>query len=98
MLQKRGPTFRNQFQDQERSPAEHHCARQQSGSRQSVNHHPNSNIGETVDGRWDEAVEVDVSIQVTGVEGEAIKHEGNAHPAETQNKFQNYIFEATTVS
>lgn len=92
VLWRRGLTFRNQFQDQECDSAEHHHPGQQSGSRHSVGQQPNGHVGETVEDCWEETVEVDVSIQVTGVEREAIIHRGNAHPAKTQNKVQNYIF------
>lgn len=85
---KKSLTFRNQFQGQESDAAEHRYPGQQSGSRRPVGQQPNGHVGETIDGCWEEAVEVDVSIQVTGVERQTVKHQGNAHPEKHKRKFR----------
>lgn len=43
------------------------------------------NIYHNINGCRNEAGEVDISIQVTGVERETIEHQGSGHPAELQS-------------
>lgn len=80
----RAPTFRNQPDDDQQNSAECHCAGDESGSREPLVEMPVGNICNNVNqGRY-EAVEVDISIQVAGIECETVEDYGYGHPAEIQ--------------
>lgn len=80
------PTFGNQLHGQKDHSAEHRHTEDESGSRQTLYQQPNQHICHDVHDCWEEAVEVHVSMEVTGVEGEAMIGHADGHPAETQKQ------------
>lgn len=79
-------TFRNQLDNQKHDATEHQRGEEECGSWHAVNQHPCGYIQHNVNGCWNEAVEVDVSIQVTSIERETVEDHGDGHPAEIQNQ------------
>lgn len=75
-------TLRNQLDDQEHGATQHHQGEKESGFRHPFDEQPRNYICKNVNGSWNEAVEVDISLQITSVECETNVDQKGAQPTE----------------